>query len=254
MSFATVSASASELARSARDCWAEAKHECIPSRGALTVWPFMRQIFHLPFLPLFYRPGWLTKYIVGPQDATFYKNLSNDFVSGLTVAITLIPQALSNAALAGLPPITGLYSVLLPIPVYIMLGTSMHLSVGPVALISLMMGELLGRYGMDSVANPEQAINFSAQACFCSGLLMVVMGVGYTGSLNRSIGPMHSPHNLLSCTTPYHPYQLFNLGNLIRFISHPVMSGFTTAAAMIIGLNQIRSAFGFPNIVPRVGV
>ncbi|KAJ1444115.1 hypothetical protein B484DRAFT_426391, partial [Ochromonadaceae sp. CCMP2298] len=66
------------------------------------------------------------------------------------------------------------------------------------------------------------AINFAAEACFCSGLLMVVMG-------------------------------LFNLGNLIRFISHPVMSGFTTAAAMIIGLNQVRSAFGFPNIVPKGG-
>jgi MFS superfamily sulfate permease-like transporter len=66
----------------------------------------------------------------------------------------------------------------------------MQLGVGPVALISLLMGELLGMYGIDAIEEPNRAINFAAQACFCSGLLMVVMG-------------------------------LFNLGNLIRFISHP---------------------------------
>mmetsp|Transcript_1564 Transcript_1564/g.3670 ORF Transcript_1564/g.3670 Transcript_1564/m.3670 type:complete len:735 (+) Transcript_1564:211-2415(+) len=210
----------SSLLHSAADCWAEIRDECTPT--SVSVWPFVRQIFHIPFLPLLNHPGWLKKYIVGPHDAAFYNNLSADFFSGFTVAITLIPQGLSYAALAGLPPIVGLYSVILPIPVYILLGTSMQLGVGPVALISLLMGELLGQYGIDGVANPTQAINFAAEACFCSGLLMVVMG-------------------------------LFNLGNLIRFISHPVMSGFTTAAAMIIGLNQVRSAFGFPNIVPKVG-
>jgi len=210
----------SELLRSSGDCWAEIQHECIPSNVG-TLLPFLRQIFHIPFLPLLNRPGWLVKYVYGPYD-NFYSNLSNDFFSGMTVAITLVPQALSYAALAGLPPIVGLYSCILSIPVYILLGTSMQLGVGPSALNSLLMGELLDRYGIDGVANPVAAINFAAQACFCSGLLMVVMG-------------------------------LFNLGNLIRFISHPVMSGFTTAAAMVIGLNQVRSAFGFPNIVPKVG-
>jgi len=200
----------------------EVKYECIPSNGAATLWPFLQQVFHIPFLPWLYQPGWLVNYFTRPWDADFYNDLSSDFFSGFTVAITLIPQALSYASLATLPPIVGLYSVILPIPMYIFLGTSMQLGVGPVALISLLTGELLGKYGIDATENPNQAIDFAAQACFASGLLMVIMGA-------------------------------FNLGNLIRFISHPVMSGFTTAAAMIIGLNQMRNAFGFPNIVPRVG-
>ncbi|KAJ1433301.1 sulfate transporter family-domain-containing protein [Ochromonadaceae sp. CCMP2298] len=218
---ATLDASVKEMLHSAGECWGEVKFECTPSRGA-SVWPFMRQILHTPYFPWYTKPGWLMPFFTGPYDATFYENLQGDFFAGFTVAITLIPQALSYANLAGLPPMVGLYSCILPIPLYILLGTNRQLGVGPVALISLLLGQLIGQYGIDSVADPQTAINFAAQACFATGLMEVTMG-------------------------------MFNLGNMIRFISHPVMSGFTTAAAMIIGLNQVRSAFGFPNIVPKVG-
>jgi sulfate permease, SulP family len=81
--------------------------------------------------------------------------------------------------------------------------------VGPVALVSLLVGALMDKYGVDYVNDPMAAVDFAAQVALCTGLLTMSLG-------------------------------LFNLGNMVRFISHPVLSGFTTAAAMIIGMNQVR--------------
>ena len=71
----------------------------------------------------------------------------SDFWAGITVAITLIPQALSYAVLANLPAINGLYTAILPSATYIFLGSSMILAVGPVALVSLIVGSLVLQYG-----------------------------------------------------------------------------------------------------------
>jgi SulP family sulfate permease len=121
-----------------------------------------------------------------------------------------------------MPPIFGLYTSLLPTALYAFFGSSMQLTVGPTALISLMTGSLLSKYGVDSTTDLEAAIDTCAQASFCVGITILVLG-------------------------------LLNLGSLINFMSHPVMAGFTTGAALTIGMTQLRSAFGFALTPPQQG-
>jgi len=90
----------------------------------------------------------------------------------------------------------------------------MQLAVGPVAVVSLMTGTLMTQWQPDYATNITGAVDTAAQAAFNVGIFMTVMG-------------------------------LLNLGSFIHFISHPVMSGFTTGAAMSIGLSQLNNAFGF---------
>ena len=172
------------------------------------------QWFHLPYLPLCHRPGWLMRYLVGPYDQELLNMLLADFVAGLTVALTYVPQALSYAKLANLPPVNGLYTCILPAAVYCVFGTSMQLAVGPVAIVSLLAGKIVAQYQPDFATNTVGAVDTAAQACICMGIIMCGMAI-------------------------------FNLGSFIQFISQPVMSGFTTGAAMSIGLSQVKSAFGF---------
>jgi sulfate permease, SulP family len=204
--------------------------ECFPSKSAFSKESFaenlkyLKSVFHVPYSPAYVGPGWFMKLLYDEKNTAYYEGLYGDVFAGFTVGMTLIPQGLSYSTLARLPPINGLYTVILPSVCYTVLGSGMVLSVGPVALVSLLMGELLTKRGLDSTVDPEGALNYAAQACLCSGILMFLMG-------------------------------LFNMGNLIRFISYPVMSGFTTASACIIGLNQIKNGFGFPSSanVPQVG-
>lgn len=205
-------------------------YECVPTKsffssdGMKNAVSYCKGIFHIPYSPAFTRPGWLINLIFCPKDTCFFETLSGDIFAGFTVGMTAIPQALSYGTLAGLHPINGLYAMIFPSVLYIFLGSSMQLSVGPSALVSLLMGELVTKYGLNVATDPVMVVNFAAECTFCSGLLMLVMG-------------------------------LFNLGMLIRFISYPVMSGFTTASAMIIGLNLLQSGFGFPSSanVPLIG-
>lgn len=208
----------------------EIAYECLPSNTEGTAESIQKlckkitQVFHIPYSPAFSRPGWLLGKIFGPYDTAYWEGMYGDVFAGFTVGMTLIPQALSYATLASLPPINGLYSVILSSICYIFLGSGMQLAVGPVALVSLLMGQLVTKYDIDYTTDPETALNFAAEAAFCSGLLMFCMGI-------------------------------FNLGNLIRFVAHPVLAGFTTASAIIISLNQIKNGFGFPDEeeVPQVG-
>ncbi len=170
---------------------------------------------YVPHFPLFHRPGWLVKILVGPYDGAWGDALLCDFMAGLTVAMTLIPQALSYATLANQPPISGLYASVLPCAAYVLLGSSMTLALGPVAIVGLLTGSLVSKYEIEAAS--AEAVDFAGECCLVAGTLLLVMS-------------------------------LLNLGNFIRFISHPVMSGFTTAAAMLIGLNQIKGAFGFKAI------
>jgi MFS superfamily sulfate permease-like transporter len=91
----------------------------------------------------------------------------------------------------------------------------MTLALGPVAIVGLLVGSLVSKYDVE-VASAE-AVDFASEVCIVAGTILIVMSI-------------------------------LNLGNFIRFISHPVMSGFTTAAAMLIGLNQIKGAFGFKTV------
>ncbi|KAF5794786.1 putative SLC26A/SulP transporter, STAS domain superfamily [Helianthus annuus] len=136
--------------------------------------------------------------------------LQPDLVSGVTVGIMLVPQSMSYAKLAGLQPIYGLYTGLVPIFVYSVFGSSRQLAVGPVALVSLLVSNVLGNFDSSGELYTELAI-----------LLSLMVGI-------------------LECTMG-----LLRLGWLIRFISHSVISGFTTASAVVIALSQAKYFLGY---------
>ena len=117
-------------------CFEEIKYECTPEIRPLNYYSdltkqTMRAWIHIPYFPAFHRPGWLLRYIFGPYDSEWVTLLIADFCAGLTVALTLIPQALSYAQLANLPAINGLYTAILPSTTYVFFGSSMQLAVGP---------------------------------------------------------------------------------------------------------------------------
>lgn len=133
----------------------------------------------------------------------FFKN---DLIAGFTVAVMLIPQGMAYALLAGLPPIMGLYAALVPLFVYPFLGTSRQLSVGPMAMDSLLVAagiSLLAEQG-----TPDYIMLAMALALVV-GIIQFLMG-------------------------------LMRLGFLVNFLSQPVINGFTSAAAFIIGFSQVK--------------
>ncbi|KAL3032582.1 hypothetical protein AAZX31_02G090300 [Glycine max] len=134
-----------------------------------------------------------------------------DLMAGITVGVMLVPQSMSYAKLAGLQPIYGLYSGFVPLFVYAIFGSSRQLAVGPVALVSLLVSNVLGNIADSSTElYTELAILLSLMV----GIMECIMG-------------------------------LLRLGWLIRFISHSVISGFTTASAIVIGLSQAKYFLGY---------
>lgn len=174
---------------------------------------------------MFYRPGWLLRYIIGPYDNVWLADLSSDFLSGITVGLILIPQGLAYGLLASVPAINGLYAAITPSFIYVFFGSCMQLGVGPVAIVALLTSQIVAKYQTDG--NTEEILNITAEVCVCVGLILTVMG-------------------------------LLNLGSVINLISHSVMSGFTTAAAFNIGLSQLNNAVGLQSgssfqKVPKTG-
>lgn len=141
--------------------------------------------------------------------------LSGDLSAGLTVGVMLIPQGIAYAMIAGLPPIYGLYTAMTPQIIYAIFGTSRQLSVGPTAMDSLIVAA-----GITSIATvaPDSYIAAAIMLAFIMGLMQLAFGI-------------------------------FKLGFLVNFLSKPVISGFTSAAAIIIGLNQLKHVFGIE--IPR---
>lgn len=136
--------------------------------------------------------------------------LQGDLSAGLTVGVMLIPQGMAYALIAGLPPIYGLYAALLPLVVYALFGTSRQLAVGPVAMVSLLVAAAVGPIaGGDASLYIGLALLLSLMV----GLLQFGLGVA-------------------------------RFGFLVNFLSHPVLSGFTSAAAFIIGLSQLKHLLG----------
>lgn len=147
---------------------------------------------------------WLPKY-------NRSRDLPGDSMAGAVVAIMLIPQSMAYALLAGLPPQVGLYAAILPLLLYAVFGSSRALAVGPVAIVSLMVASSLGDMGL-AQGTPEYLTAALALALL-SGLILTGAG-------------------------------LLRLGFLTNFISHPVIAGFTSAAALIIGFSQLKSLLG----------
>lgn len=134
---------------------------------------------------------------------------SGDLLAAIIVVIMLIPQSLAYAMLAGLPAEMGLYASITPLVVYALLGTSRVLSVGPVAIMSLMTAAALGSLGLA----PEQYIVAAMTLAFMSGALLILLG-------------------------------FLQLGFVANFMSHPVVTGFVTASALIIALSQVQHLLG----------
>ncbi|WP_008311772.1 SulP family inorganic anion transporter [Leptolyngbya sp. PCC 6406] len=142
------------------------------------------------------------------------EDLVGDTMAGIIVAIMLVPQAMAYALLAGLPPQVGLYASILPLMLYAALGTSRTLAVGPVAMISLMVASGIAPLA-ESGAN---AIAIALTLALMVGLIQTLMGV-------------------------------IRLGFVVNFLSHAVIVGFTNAAALVIGVSQVKHVLGVQ--IPR---
>lgn len=136
-------------------------------------------------------------------------NLKGDVVAGITVGILLIPQSMAYALIAGLPVVYGLYAAIFPQIIYFFFGSSKRLAVGPVALDSLIVAAGLSVLNLDATLYVQAAI-----------LLALLVGC---------------IHFLLG---------IFKLGFLVNFLSKPVISGFTLAAAITIVFSQLNHVLG----------
>ena len=135
---------------------------------------------------------------------------ASDLVAAVIVTIMLIPQSLAYALLAGLPPEVGLYASVAPLVVYALFGSSRVLAVGPVAVVSLMTAAAIGQFA--AVGSPLYW-GAALTLAFLSGLMLFAMG-------------------------------LLRLGFLANFLSHPVVSGFISASALIIAASQLKTLLG----------
>lgn len=143
-------------------------------------------------------------------ELTDKKVLQADIIAGITVALVLIPQSMAYAALAGLPPYYGLYAAFLPPIVAALLGSSRQLATGPVAVVSLLTASAL-----------EPLATAGSESYIVYAILLALM----VGIFQLSLG-------------------LLRLGILVNFLSHPVVMGFTNAAAIIIATSQLPKIFG----------
>lgn len=142
-------------------------------------------------------------------------DLGPDLIAGLTVGAMLVPQGMAYAQLAGLPPEIGLYSVTLPLLVYAIFGTSRQLAVGPVAVVSLVTASALAPIA-------EQG----TQAYLVGAAVLALL----VGVINIALGAVR-------------------MGWVTNLLSHPVLVGYTAAAAIIIGTSQVKHLLGVK--IPR---
>jgi MFS superfamily sulfate permease-like transporter len=136
--------------------------------------------------------------------------LRSDLIAGVTVALVLIPQSMAYAKLAGLPVYYGLYAAFLPPMIAALFGSSYQLATGPVAVVSLMTAAALEPL---ATAGSQGFIAYAILIALMVGIFQLLLGV-------------------------------FKLGLVVNFLSHPVVNGFTNAAALIIATSQLSSIFG----------
>lgn len=136
--------------------------------------------------------------------------LTGDVIAGLTIGIMLIPQGMAYAMIAGLPPVFGLYASLIPQIIYAIMGTSRQLAVGPVAMDSLLVASGLGALSLSGI---DEYISMAIFLSLFMGSIQLLLGV-------------------------------LRMGFLVNFLSKPVISGFTSGAAIIIGLSQLKHLLG----------
>ncbi|KAG8096030.1 hypothetical protein GUJ93_ZPchr0013g36568 [Zizania palustris] len=153
------------------------------------------------FFPLI---EWAPAYTLG--------TLKSDLIAGITIASLAIPQGISYAKLANLPPILGLYSSFVPPLVYAMMGSSKDLAVGTVAVASLLIGSMLGAE-VSPVDQPALYLHLAFTATFFAGVFQALLGI-------------------------------FRLGFIVDFLSHATIVGFMGGAATVVCLQQLKGMFG----------
>jgi SulP family sulfate permease len=155
--------------------------------------------------------------------SVFTEERKRDLLAGTSTAVVLIPQAMAYALVAGLPPIHGLYASVLPLMGYALVGRSRELAVGPGAIDSILVAAGLGSLAFVTSQN---------------WVLWAAIMAGLTGAIQLALAGLRA-------------------GFLVNFLSRPVISGFTSAAAIIIALSQVRTLLGLdvpgaPTLVPLV--
>ncbi|KAG0456156.1 hypothetical protein HPP92_023944 [Vanilla planifolia] len=148
--------------------------------------------------------------------------LKADLISGLTIASLAIPQGISYAALANLPPILGLYSSFVPPLVYAVLGSSRDLAVGPVSIASLIMGSML-RQAVNPSTNPALFLRLAFTSTFFAGLVQASLGI-------------------------------LRLGFFIDLLSKATLVGFMAGAAIIVSLQQLKGFLGIAHFTNHMAI
>ncbi|KAK9091650.1 hypothetical protein Sjap_024827 [Stephania japonica] len=151
-----------------------------------------------------------------------FKLFKSDIIAGLTIASLAIPQGISYAKLASLPPIVGLYSSFVPPLVYAALGSSRHLAVGPVSIASLILGSML-RQEVNPSKDPILFLQLAFTSTFFAGLFQASLGI-------------------------------LRLGFIIDFLSKATLIGFMAGAAIIVSLQQLKSLLGIVHFTKQMGL
>ena len=136
--------------------------------------------------------------------------LKADILAGVTVALVLVPQSMAYAQLAGLPTYYGLYASFVPVIVATIFGSSRQLATGPVAVVSLLTASALGPL---AIAGTAEYLVYATTLALIVGLMQITLG-------------------------------FVRLGIMVAFLSHPVVVGFTNAAAIVIATSQLDKIFG----------
>ena len=136
--------------------------------------------------------------------------LRADFLAGLTGAVIVLPQGVAFAMIAGLPPIYGLYSAMVPPVVAALFGSSRHLISGPTTAISIVVFATVSQFA--EPGSPEY-IQLALTLTFLAGAYQLGLGLG-------------------------------KMGALVNFVSHSVVVGFTAGAALLIATSQLKHFFG----------
>ncbi|KAF8389000.1 hypothetical protein HHK36_025685 [Tetracentron sinense] len=148
--------------------------------------------------------------------------LRSDIISGLTIASLAIPQGISYAKLANLPPIVGLYSSFVPPLIYSVLGSSRHLGVGPVSIASLVMGTMLSET-VSCSEEPVIYLKLAFTATFFAGLFQASLGI-------------------------------LRLGFIIDFLSKATLVGFMAGAAVIVTMQQLKGLLGIVHFTKKMQI
>jgi SulP family sulfate permease len=154
------------------------------------------------------KAGWLPSWVAAYDRSKAVQ----DAVAGIVVTILLVPQSLAYAMLAGLPPHVGMYASILPLVAYALLGSSMTLSVGPVAVASLMTAAAVTPL---AAAGSAEYVLLSMLLALIGGVVLLLLG-------------------------------LFRMGFVANLLSHPVVSGFVTGSALLIAIGQLKPLLGVP--------